>query len=227
MKANDLREKYTLQEGIWQNVKSAVKGFKSGWSDPNNSEATPDLGDSDREFQIFSQNLTQRAMQSIYTGVKSGMIDVTAAPEPQQPATPQQPAESTYNKLNAVFEDIIKEADVPATPGKETISTYLSKWITKYTKGMHMGDFGRDPQIQPLIKNVEETWSKDYGKAALQKIASTIWAKAQAGGLEHTHSETPNVSLRNIKATLPTANRKLLKQLQAAVNAELIKRGDA
>jgi hypothetical protein len=88
---------------------------------------------------------------------------------------------STYDKLNAIFESILNEAgETDAAATKESISAYLLRWLTQYTN--RMGNFSKDAQIKALASQVQATWAKDKGKAALQKMAQNIWSKSRAGG---------------------------------------------
>lgn len=85
---------------------------------------------------------------------------------------------STYDKLNAIFESIMGEADpVASAPiGAETISQFLTKWVKQYMAGTSLGDANSVKHITSLIKNVEDTYSKDRGKAALTKLANDLYA---------------------------------------------------
>jgi len=88
---------------------------------------------------------------------------------------------STYDRLNAIFESILNEVgETDAATPKESISSYLLRWLTQYTNTM--GNFSNDAQIKALASQVQATWAKDKGKAALQKMAQNIWSKSRAGG---------------------------------------------
>lgn len=82
--------------------------------------------------------------------------------------------ESKYLKLNKIFEQIVTEA--------ESIGQYLQKWFRQYMKGVDYSASQQD--IDNLINNVQATYAKDKGKAALNKLANTAWALSQssAGG---------------------------------------------
>ena len=105
---------------------------------------------------------------------------------------------STYDKLNAIFESIIGEADpiaaptptaAPAPTGVETISQFLTKWVKQYMAGTSFGDANSVNHIKSLIKNVEDTYSKDKGKAALTKLANDLYAVSYA---QDTSPKEPN-----------------------------------
>jgi len=108
---------------------------------------------------------------------------------------------STYDKLNAIFESIIGEADpaapaapaattaAPAPTGVETISQFLTKWVKQYMTGTSLGDANSVNHIKSLIKNVEDTYSKDRGKAALTKLANDLYAVSYA---QDTPQQQPN-----------------------------------
>lgn len=103
---------------------------------------------------------------------------------------------STYDKLNAIFESIMGEADpaapaapaattaAPAPTGVETISQFLTKWVKQYMTGTSLGDANSVNHIKSLIKNVEDTYSKDRGKAALTKLANDLYAVSYAQDTE-------------------------------------------
>jgi hypothetical protein len=150
--------------------------------------------------------------------------------------------ESKYYKLNNIFESLLEQD--PAAGTGESISSYLSKWITQYTRGMKQGDYGNDPDVKKLLAQVQQSYGKDSGKAALQQIASVIWSKSKsgqgAGGTlvkpsADTSSEPsaapasqtpkPSISVKDIKAVIPGAPASLLKNLQSAISTELSRRG--
>ena len=80
--------------------------------------------------------------------------------------------ESTYDKLNAVFENmLLTEA--------ESISSFLSSWITRYT-GLRLSDPSNQELVR-LINDVQSTWGKDRGKAALYQLAKAAYALSYRG----------------------------------------------
>lgn len=102
--------------------------------------------------------------------------------------------ETKYQQLNAIFENImLNEA------GVQSISEFLSKWIVTYT---------RDPNIntsviKARIKDVENSYGRDKGKAALTKLALAAYAEDLQGGADPEEEEgTPAV--RPTSTTAPT-----------------------
>lgn len=79
-------------------------------------------------------------------------------------------AETKYYKLNMIFESMITEA--------ESIEQWLKRWLPTYLRGTKMDD----QHTQTLIKQVQNTYSVDKGKSALQKLANAAFAASQAGG---------------------------------------------
>lgn len=80
-----------------------------------------------------------------------------------------------YNRLNRLFESIME-----ATSG-QSIATYMTAWFNKYMGGVDW-QTNKD-QLMPLIQNVENTYGKDKGKAAIKRLAQAAYAVAKTSGL--------------------------------------------
>jgi hypothetical protein len=78
--------------------------------------------------------------------------------------------ESKYEKLNAIFESILQEA--------ESIEQWLNRWLPSYLRGIPMND----THSKSLIKAVGDTYARDKGKAALEKLAMAAFAASQSPG---------------------------------------------
>jgi hypothetical protein len=78
--------------------------------------------------------------------------------------------ESQYDRLNAIFESILTEA--------ETISQFFKRWIPTYMRGVNLSD----PHTQELIQKIEDTYAQDKGKAALTQLANAAYAASFAPG---------------------------------------------
>ena len=77
------------------------------------------------------------------------------------------------------------------TAGAETISQFLTKWVKQYMTGTSFGDANSVKHIMSLIKNVEDTYSKDKGKAALTKLANDLYAVSYAQDTPPQQSNQP------------------------------------
>lgn len=75
--------------------------------------------------------------------------------------------ETKYYKLNKVFESIVE-----AAPGSAmSITDYLKKsWYPKYMKGVNYAH--AQSQVDAIIDQIQQSYAKDQGKAALTKLAN-------------------------------------------------------
>lgn len=78
--------------------------------------------------------------------------------------------ESQYDRLNALFEGLLTEA--------ETISQFFKRWLPTYMRGIDMSD----PHTQELIQKIQDTYAQDKGKAALTQLANAAYAASFAPG---------------------------------------------
>lgn len=78
--------------------------------------------------------------------------------------------ESQYDRLNALFEGLLTEA--------ETISQFFKRWLPTYMRGVNMSD----PHTQELIQKIQDTYPQDKGKAALTQLANAAYAASFAPG---------------------------------------------
>jgi hypothetical protein len=78
--------------------------------------------------------------------------------------------ESQYDRLNAIFESLLTEA--------ETISQFFKRWLPAYMRGVNLSD----PHTQELIQKIEDTYAQDKGKAALTQLANASYAASFAPG---------------------------------------------
>lgn len=78
--------------------------------------------------------------------------------------------ESQYDRLNALFEGLLTEA--------ETISQFFKRWLPTYMRGVNLSD----PHTQELIQKIQDTYAQDKGKAALTQLANAAYAASFAPG---------------------------------------------
>jgi len=84
---------------------------------------------------------------------------------------------SQYDQLNMIFESLVGEDYINEADPKQpmSISQYLStQWYPGFMQGVDYSA-GQD-KIDALMKEIENTYSKDRGKAALNKLAQVSFA---------------------------------------------------
>jgi len=96
--------------------------------------------------------------------------------------------EHEFFKLNSIFESIINidEAEVATA---QTISQYIKNMVTKYMRGVNISSPEVQRQINTLANEVQSTYQRDKGKAALTKLANLGYAISYADS-EGTSSAT-------------------------------------
>ena len=129
--------------------------------------------------------------------------------------------ESTYDRLNMIFENIINESQ------PETISSYIKDWLHGYMGTLNWGN--REPKLDAWIKFVEDTYLRRGDvKSALKKLAGFVYASAltSSGASPQMTSTQPSPAgagvspveqlknqLEKLKATDRAAYEKLKSQL--------------
>jgi len=137
----------------------------------------------------------------------------------------KQTRESTFNKLNKLFEDIIEATDPNAQPAAQSIYDFLkSTWFPQFFRGE--GITVNDPNIDKLIQNVQTTWSKDQGQAALNQLASAVisskpWSDDQGGGRGYGGGSSQPNWPQNLP-TYPAEQEKLAVSMLAAMKPEQV-----
>ena len=118
--------------------------------------------------------------------------------------------ESQYDRLNALFEGLLTEA--------ETISQFFKRWLPTYMRGIDMSD----PHTQELIQKVQDTYAQDKGKAALPQLANAAYAASYAPGYgaQSTPAAGQQPSSQLVKAVNSSTNA---KELVATIRAGLLK----
>lgn len=129
---------------------------------------------------------------------------------------------NTYKKLNRIFESIILQE-------QESISDYLkNRWFPAYMKGVNYGS--SEATIDKILKDIETTWAKDQGKAAMNKLAHLAFSlsKGNAAGFEKPQAAQSGKPATATSATAATVDlEKELMDLKAkdpnAFNTLLVK----
>lgn len=144
------------------------------------------------------------------------MAQQLSATRPVSPVAPVAPAgattmESKYHKLNYIFESIVNFDE--AAPS-ETIATYLMNMIEQYNIGVDLSRY--ESQIKNLANEVEATYNRDRGKAALNKLANMLFSLSYGAGKTGATATTsaaaasiPAAGSSATPTTSPTAAQKL------------------
>lgn len=98
-------------------------------------------------------------------------------------AQKQMAAEGRYNKLNAIFESIMSEENGQFA---YTISSYLQNAFKKYMRGVDVSNPQVQAKVKALADEVQTTWAKDKGTAAITKLANLGYALSGMGADEKT-----------------------------------------
>jgi hypothetical protein len=108
--------------------------------------------------------------------------------------------ESRYDRLNAIFESLLTEA--------ESIGQFFNRWLPTYMKGVNLSD----PHTQSLIQSIEDTYAQDKGKAALTQLANAAYAASFAPGYgaDQKGQQPQQASSPMIKAISTASNAKEL-----------------
>lgn len=125
----------------------------------------------------------------------------TAQPAGTQAQTAKNQPDATnesksYEKLNRIFESIILQE-------QESISDYLkNRWFPAYMKGVNYGS--SEATIDKMIKDVETSWAKDQGKAAMNKLAHLAFSlsKGNAAGFEKPQAAQPAAAAVDLEKEL-------------------------
>jgi hypothetical protein len=83
--------------------------------------------------------------------------------------------ESTYSRLDAIFESIMFEAD-----GDNSISGFMQSFFTKHLEGLDTSS--AKAKIKELADLIQQTYSKDSGKAAMTQMANLGYALEHSNG---------------------------------------------
>lgn len=82
-------------------------------------------------------------------------------------------SESEYRLLNAIFENIM-EAGEENDAEIMSIGQYMLDWFEGYMQGTNWEKYKQ--RVIPLLQNVEYSWKRDKGKAAIKQLAKAAYA---------------------------------------------------
>lgn len=90
--------------------------------------------------------------------------------------------ESRYEKLNSIFESILEQTAID-----KSIATYMTKWFTKYMKGVNWQEYRSE--VSPVIQAIQDSYQAE-GKIGKQ----TVDAITQLGQMAFSMAKTANVT---------------------------------
>jgi hypothetical protein len=145
-------------------------------------------------------------------------------------------SEQNYRALNNIFESIVSTMYEEEEQTTETIGEYMIRWFDTYMEGTNWKT--KQGIILPIIKDIEETYNADKGRAAIEKLGRVAWdmlgkapsvpagakdivpaktaGAAPSSGKMSTTSEIIT-AIANLKKTNPMEFNKLSDQLGAFV----------
>jgi hypothetical protein len=193
---------------------------------PAQAQAQPQAPQAQAPAQAQAQPQTPKGKtvprQTVAQKVAAQKAAQKAAAQPKQPfaqkaaATKQKQAnikaagiknqpvkvkESYYDRLNVLFETIL-ETVMPQESNTYTVKDYLKKvWFPQFMRGVNWQE--HDAQIDQLLQQVQDTYAKDQGQAALKKLASfSLAISPRKSGKESSKTEKkPNELNKPITAT--------------------------
>jgi hypothetical protein len=133
----------------------------------------------------YLQDFIEDLIVDLDAAIKGGGVDInTAAPKPQAqkpPGSEYAPTNSSgtqydpnttatiseYATYNSLVESYISEQ------AAESISQWIMRWFEAYMKGVNWES--NKASIEPIAKEIESSYSKDRGKAAISKLANSSW----------------------------------------------------
>jgi hypothetical protein len=142
---------------------------------------------------------------------------------------PRPVKESGYYKLNNIFENIVSEMD---GEGESTtsITDHMIEWFGLYMNGVNWEN--KKAAIIPRIKQIQDTYSSDKGKAAIKNLGRLAYAisgksgqlpkgaenAAQnvTGATAATKTKSPEQLAADLAAQPPQVQDKIIKQVKDA-----------
>jgi len=137
--------------------------------------------------------------------------------------------ESKFNHLNYIFENIMSTLDEQAT--EESISDFINNATLNYIGGMP-GLEKYKPNLRKIADQVQATYSKDKGKAALESLGHMVYALIQssrdadgqfAGAQSQTSTRAQTSSQPQSSAQPQDSSGYLERRTNNELNAQLAK----
>ena len=224
MKINEFKQSKNIAEGALLDILLGPKAASYFAKDDDRHQEA---------LKVFLKDFIGDATVTLCNGIQSGLIDTSkSSTEPSEPADAGASAgliESRYKKLNAIFESIVK------SDGPESIAEYMLRWFETYMEGTNWKT--KQGIILPIIKDIEQTYDTDKGRAAIEKLGRVAWdmlgkaptvpagakdiapAKTAAAPSSGSMSDTSQIisAIANLKKTNPLEFNKLAAQLGAII----------
>lgn len=119
-----------------------------------------------KKYPEMWKNTTNKA--EVINSLMSG--DLTTMPfRPNLPKDPAAPTTESvwYDRMNRLVESYISEQTA------ESISQWIMRWFAAYMKGVEWES--AKANVEAIAKEIESSYSKDRGKAAISKLANSSW----------------------------------------------------
>lgn len=136
----------------------------------------------------YLQDFIEDLIVDLDAAIKGGAVDINAAAPKPQTQAPKPPGSeyapsnssgtqydpkitstiSEYATYNSLVESYISEQTA------ESISQWIMRWFAAYMKGVQWE--GAKADVETIAKEIESSYSKDRGKAAISKLANSSWS---------------------------------------------------
>lgn len=147
-----------------------------------------------RQQKQTSATNTAQADMAPYSKVKPAPAVWKSNRNPSAPAKRSpKVAESTYSRLDFIFESIMLEAD-----SDNSISGFMQSFFTKHLDGLDTSS--AKAKIKELADLVQQTYSKDSGKSAMMKMANLGYALEHSNGGTGSSTSAPEKQLTPAQA---------------------------
>jgi len=163
-----------------------------------------------KEYPEIWKNTTNKA--EVINSFMSG--DLTIMPfRPKLPKDPTPTTESLwYDRMNGLVESYISEQTT------ESISQWIMRWFAAYMKGVEWE--GDKANVEAIATEIESSYKKDRGKAAISKLANSSWNLIK-------DVDTTPYGAKDVMNTNTPSNQTKLSDKQKADLIARIKRNDA
>ena len=187
-------------------------GINSGLVDPNAISSAQPQAPQTTQASPQPQTPAQVRQQKQAVAAKAAQTGMTPKPvskpavwrsgrNPTARATTNE--NKAFTKLNNIFEGILNVNEATG----QSISQYIQGLFMQYMKGVPMNDPNTLQQVKTLADEVQATYAKDKGKAALTKMADLGWAashspeaaRPQAVGQSAAGAEQPATSQQSVQ----------------------------
>ncbi len=193
----------------WGNaLKTAEYVIKQGIQDPNFSNAAINRLRAGKVMEAWQVYWINRLLESI--GFSFGDLGLSILKENKLEGK-YIIAETQYYKLNTLFESILNENEAIS------ISQFLNRWLPKYMQGVDVNV----PKIRTLINQIEDTYSSDKGKKAMEELAAAAYSIDLAGNLGIDNAPSNSAAPVRSGTTSSSTNTRPTSIRNQAANANI------